>query len=450
MALAVPASVENALAVGAIRHGHEVVARSASAHELAERVVLARPDLALVVASERYLSEQLVAECDGAGVRLTVVTTSDAEYRYATSLGLVDTVEFDAASLASLGEDPMAVDLVAADACWRRIEEATALRVRPTEPPPVAPAAPEAPRRGAVIAVWGPAGSPGRTTLSIAIAAEIAAAGFSVALADADTHGASIAPTLGMLDESPGFAAACRLAGTDNLTLSELERIGQRYRSGHSGFWVLTGIGRPARWPELSATRVAAAIARCREWVDFTVIDTGASLETDEEISTDLQAPRRNAATLTALAEADRVVAVGAADPVGLSRLLRAHVDLLELVDPTRVIVAMNRLRASAIGPGPAAQVEQTLARFGGISAAAMIPHDQAGVDAAVLTGRTIADAAPRSSARAAIRALVQSQLLPPAPATRRRAARPRADRLALDGVNALRSRARAGSLDRG
>jgi MinD-like ATPase involved in chromosome partitioning or flagellar assembly len=273
----------------------------------------------------------------------------------------------------------------------------------------------DGPASGSIIAVWGPAGAPGRTTIAINVAAELAAAGHSVALADVDTYSGSIAPALGLLDEAPGFAAACRLAGTDALTRGELERIGQRYGSGRSGFWVLTGIGRPSRWPELSAQRVAATLQQCRLWVDYTVVDTGFSLEHDEEISSDLFAPRRNAASITALREADRVIAVGSADPVGLSRFLRAHVDLIETVAEGRVLVAMNKLRASAIGLNPVGQVAQTLSRFGGIDSAAMIPYDAPGLDAAILSGRTLGDAAPKSQARVAIRDLVTSRLLTPA-----------------------------------
>jgi MinD-like ATPase involved in chromosome partitioning or flagellar assembly len=297
------------------------------------------------------------------------------------------------------------------DAPWADLEKE--LSVIPARMAAPTTAGPTSSTRGTVIAVWGPAGAPGRTTVAINLAAELAAAGHSVALADVDTYSGSIAPALGMLDEAPGFAAACRLAGADGLNRGELERIGQRYSSGRGSFWVLTGIGRPSRWPELSAARVAATLAQCREWVDFTVVDTGFSLEHDEEISSDLFAPRRNAAGITALREADRVVAVGAADPVGLSRFLRAHVDLLETVAEGRVLVAMNKLRASAIGLNPVGQVAQTLSRFGGIESAAMIPHDAPALDAAILHGRTLADAAPKSVARVAIRDLVASRLLP-------------------------------------
>ena len=150
--------------------------------------------------------------------------------------------------------------------------------------------------------MWGPAGAPGRTTTAIALAAELAAAGLRVALVDADTIGAAVAPSLGLLDEAPGLAAACRLAAAGALTGAELDRVAQRYRCARGELLVLTGIGRPARWPELSADRVTKVLEQCRSWADHTVVDTGFNLEADEEIVSDLFAPRRNAATLAARA----------------------------------------------------------------------------------------------------------------------------------------------------
>jgi MinD-like ATPase involved in chromosome partitioning or flagellar assembly len=394
--MALPLEVEDRLATEAVRHGHEIVARCASAHELASRIEASVPDVAIVAATERHLTSSLLAVCDDAGVRILPLVAGEVDRRYAASLGLMESADLTSE--------------------WPALEkELAVITVRPATPEaPVTPSS-----GGVVIAVWGPAGAPGRTTVAINIAAELAAAGRTVALADVDTYSGSIAPALGMLDEAPGFAAACRLAGADSLNRTELERIGQRYSFGHTSFWVLTGIGRPNRWPELSSARVAATLQQCREWVDFTVVDTGFSLEHDEEISSDLFAPRRNAASITTLREADRVIAVGAADPVGLSRFLRAHVDLVETVAEGRVIVAMNKIRASAIGLNPIGQVTQTLSRFGGIESAAMIPYDASGLDAAILTGRTLADAAPRSPVRAAIRDLVTTRLLPQ-PAGRR------------------------------
>ena len=397
IAFALPLEIEDRLASDAVRHGHEIVARCSTAHELAARIDAIRPDIAIVASTERHLTSRLLAVCDDAGVRVLALVSGEVDRRHSAALGLLETA--DAASE------------------WSALD--TMLGIAPPRPEPVAE--PSRSSSGTVIAVWGPAGAPGRTTVAINVAAELAAAGASVVLADVDTYSGSIAPSLGLLDEAPGFAAACRLAGADSLSRPELERIGQRYQSGHASFWVLTGIGRPSRWPELSAGRVSATIAECRTWVDYTVLDVGFSLENDEEISSDLFAPRRNAASITALRAADRVIAVGAADPVGLSRFLRAHVDLVETVAAGRVIVAMNKIRASAIGLNPLGQVAQTLSRFGGIDSAAMIPLDQPALDAAILTGKTLADVAPRSPVRVAIRDLVASRLLPPVPASRPR-----------------------------
>ena len=132
----------------------------------------------------------------------------------------------------------------------------------------------------------------------------------------------------------------------------------------------------------------------------------------DEELSSDLAAPRRNAATLEALRAADHVVAVASADPIGLSRFLRSHAELLDLTDARKVTVVVNKVRTSAIGPGAAGQVRQTLSRFGGIEDAVLVPWDVGAFDAAILGGRTLAEAAPRSAARVAIRQLVAERLV--------------------------------------
>ena len=394
IALALPVALEDRISDDALRHGHDIAARSVSALELASLVGSLKPDIVIASSEPRYLTDRVLAACDDAGVRIIALATDDAARRHAATLGLYESL--DAASP------------------WPEIEAVIDGARR--EPAPKRRRA----ERGSVIAVWGPSGSPGRTTVAISIAAELASLGHTVALADVDTHGASIAPALGMLDEAPGFAAACRLAGTDTLTHLELERIAQRYESALGGFWVLTGIGRPSRWPELSGERVAATIRQCRTWVDYTILDTSSSLENDEEISSDLFAPRRNAAAVTAVHEADSIVAVGSADPVGLSRFLRAHVDMVETASTSDVTVVMNRIRASAIGMNPNGQVTQTLSRFGGIESPVLVPHDQAGLDGAVLSGRTLADSAPRSPARVAIRTLVTSRLVPePPPVTR-------------------------------
>ncbi|WP_052521519.1 AAA family ATPase [Agreia bicolorata] len=292
---------------------HDIVARVGSAHDLIDVLRGCAVDGVVVSATRRHLTLEVLAEADEAGVRIVAVAGDDAERRYALSLGLFEVVD--------------------ARGPWSDIEVLLRGGIA------VSLGAPAQRGAGTVIAVWGPAGAPGRTTVAIQLASELAFRGRTVALVDADTYGGAVAPSLGMLDESPSFAAACRLASRDSLTLAELERIASRYASPRSEFWILSGIGRASRWPELGADRVTSVLSTCRQWVDYVVVDTGFNLETDEEIASDMFAPRRNAATLAALRQADHVVAVGAADPIGLSRFLRAHVDLLEQVETAQISV---------------------------------------------------------------------------------------------------------------
>ena len=410
LALAVDRPTEDRLLVDILENGHTVLARAQTASALIEALRRGEPQVVLVGAHRDTLTAELITACDDRGIRVIALAGGAQDRRYAAALGLYEVVD--------------------SGAPWEQIEAllgagAVPLRVGGTRP------AAAMPHLGEVIVVWGPCGAPGRTTLAINIAAEIAAAGHTVVLADVDSYSGSVAPALGMLDEAPGFAAACRLAGSDSLTESELERIAQRYNSPQGAFWVLTGIARPSRWPELSADRVTRTLETLRHWVDYVVVDTGFNLESDEELSSDLFAPRRNAATLTCLRAADHVVACGLADPVGMARFLRAWVDLTDVLHESatsgnRVSVVMNRVRTSAVGLNPRGQVVGALRRFGGIDAPILVPHDQAGADAAVLTGRTLRDAAPKSAAREGIRRFVLAEVLPRPEPVRLRERHPR------------------------
>jgi MinD-like ATPase involved in chromosome partitioning or flagellar assembly len=399
--LALSATDSDRMSAEAQRYGHRVVAESADADALAPQIAATKPAVVIAAASAPHLSSRLVAACDAHGVRLVVVGDSARERRFAAGLGVVDPVPGPPAwTLLTPGSGiPIAsappsttITLPPPSPSSHEVAEETTLR------PPR-----RVVERGSVVVVWGPGGAPGRTSLAIALAGELAATGVSVALADADTHGAAVAPSLGLLDEAPGFAAACRLAGTGSLTTAELDRVASTHRGG---FRVLTGIGRPARWPELTAERVGGVLDAVRGWAGMTIVDVAASLEQDEELVSDVAAPRRNAATIEALRRADRIVAVGAADPVGLARLLRGHSELLDHVTPDRVTVVVNKVRSGTIGLDPAAQVRSTLERFGGVAPTHLVPWDPAGFDAALLSGRSLPEAAPRSPARAVIRKL--------------------------------------------
>jgi MinD-like ATPase involved in chromosome partitioning or flagellar assembly len=274
---------------------------------------------------------------------------------------------------------------------------------------------------GRLIAVWGPTGAPGRTTVAVGLAGELAATGVETLLADADVYGGVVAQVLGLLDESPGLAAAARLANSGSLDLAGLARLAARVEPG---LRVLTGMSRAERWPELRPAALERVWELARRLAPVTVVDCGFCLEQDEELVFDAAAPRRNGATLATLAGADVVVAVGAADPVGVQRLVRGLAELREAVPDVVPRVVLNRVRRGATGGAPHTQLRDALRRYAGVAEVALVPDDRDAVDAAVLQGRRLGEVAPGSAARRALAALAAELTDHPAPARRRRGRR--------------------------
>ncbi len=251
---------------------------------------------------------------------------------------------------------------------------------------------------GQLVAVWGPTGSPGRSTVAVNVAAELARVEPTL-LIDADTYGASIAQMLAVLDEAPGIAAATRAADNGTLDRSVLARLA---RQTHPQLRVLTGLPRADRWPELREHAIGDVLAQATDLVPWTIVDVAFCLEQDEEISFDTAAPRRNGVTLRVLEAADQVVLVGTADPIGLQRLVRAIGDLREHTQAPCLVV-VTRVRASAVGRDPKRRICEVLARFAGIEGVHLVPEDQDGMDAALLAGGTLSEIRPASPARAAL-----------------------------------------------
>lgn len=401
-------------------------------------------DVVVLQASRDTLTADVVKLCDRRGVRIAPLSAAPGDERIAGLFGLPPAMPVDVEPwrLAESLETPRLAS-ARVEPAPRQTQGAShgEVALPPVIPhfdawPPEPESAPGERLLGAdgprVVVVWGPAGSPGRTTIAIDLAVELARGGRHVGLVDADSHAPSLALVLGLADEGPGFAAACRQAELGGLDARELTRISTPL--GRSGVDVLTGVNRPSRWPELSDARVTAALAACRDWAEHTVVDVASPLERDEEIVSDLAGPRRNAATLAALRSADLVVAVVGADPVGVSRFLRAYPDLRSTIGATPVAVVANRLRGGALGIDARGQTRRTLDRFAGIEDVWFVPSDPKAADASLLAARPIAEVAPRSAFALALRRFVGEAVVPPAeraaPRTPRR--RPRRKREAL------------------
>ncbi|WP_251150303.1 hypothetical protein [Cellulosimicrobium sp. Marseille-Q4280] len=400
--------------------GLQVTRRCADVVELRAAAAAGAGQVGVVSADLPAFDREVVGELHGHGVRV---------------VGLAPTGSWEESRLRALGVD-VVVDLAAsADSLLEAVRAVVArppVAVAPEGPhgtPAPAPVGVEPARRvGRVVAVWGPTGAPGRTTVAVNLAAELAGPPSSprrgsrrdrrpaevelpavaptgpesgVLLVDADTYGGSVAQHLGMLDESPGLAAAARSAGHGALDATGLQALAPAVVPR---LQVLTGLARAARWPELPGPSLDVVWDVARSVADWTVLDCGFGIESDELLTYDTRAPQRNAATLSALGAADVVVVVGGADPVSLQRLVRALDELDETgaaAGALRVVV-VNRVRSGVVGPRPERAVREALARYAGVDDLQAVPEDRS-LDLALREGRVLAEVAPASPARRAL-----------------------------------------------
>lgn len=255
-------------------------------------------------------------------------------------------------------------------------------------------------RPGKVIAVWGPAGAPGRSTVALGLADELSRRGHPTLLIDADPYGGAQAAMLGLLDESPGIAAACRAAGAGTLDVAALARTCLQVAPS---LRLLTGISRSDRWPELRPAGIETVLEQARALATVTIVDCGFCIEEDEELSYDSLAPRRNAATTTVLEHADEVLLVTGCDPVRVARGIRAVQELRELLPDITPHVIANQARSGVLHTDVATGISDAFEQYVGLTLSHVLPYDRKACDAALLRAQMVAEVAPSSPLRKAL-----------------------------------------------
>lgn len=233
-----------------------------------------------------------------------------------------------------------------------------------------------------VVAIAGPAGSPGRTTLTLALAHRAARRGLSTLVIDADTLAPGIVYLLGLSDESAGVAAAAYRAQQgeiDEVALADLvEHTGW-------GFDVLTGIGDASRWREISVEAVDALLAVARRAYDLVLVDTAPALD-GPDAPASYFGPGRDDARRGVLEAADRTVVVGAGDPLGMRRLVAYVRDFP--CDTCEVVV--NRLDRAGSGVAAERGARHILARYAHIERSHIVRRDTDAAARAVLDARPV------------------------------------------------------------
>lgn len=243
-------------------------------------------------------------------------------------------------------------------------------------PPPPFPAS-RAPA-GKLVAVWGPKGSPGRTSLSIEIASQLSRAEPETILIDGDPYGGDVLQLLGIVEELPTVVWAARAAAKEELDVLQLTLALRR--AGLNGPIVLAGIPRADLAAEVSGFGWRQLLSVSRDAFRFSVCDVGFCIEPPTSMFSDGEG--RNHMARAALREADVVVAVCRADDVGIKQFLWSFEQLLDIVPRDRVVVVANRVRQ-----GTEAEVGEVIRRYADKRPAAYVPERPAEFAEAVRFG---------------------------------------------------------------
>lgn len=352
------------------RHDAEVVLRCVDRVELLAAIRGASPDLVVCVGSPVWLDRETCDEAVAARIPVVGLSSSADDAESLSRLGIL-------VLPATAGVDRV----LAVGASGDALPEAPAAIARSFG------------ARGRVVSVWGPKGAPGRSTVAVELAAELAGSGAATVLVDADTYGGDLAQMLGVVDELPTIVWACRAAArSDADPLDGVRRVGPR------GPALVAGITRADLWRDVGEFGWRELLTHLRGSFDHVVVDVGFCLE---ENSSPLGGDGRNAVARAAVRDSDRVLAVCRCDPLGLKSFLWAYSALGELVDEERILVCANRVL-----PGEEGAVADLLLRHGARRPSAYLPDDPGAFRVALSRGLPVRDLAPGSATARAVRDL--------------------------------------------
>ena len=267
-------------------------------------------------------------------------------------------------------------------------------------------------RLGKIVTVWGTHGAPGRSTIAFNLAALAAQQSQQVCLIDADTYAPSLDALMALEDTGSGLAILCSDADRAQLDEKKAGAIMERVPLKNGTFDFLSGITSSSRWPEVRARAFSEVLEWLKHRYDLVICDVAAPIEVDEELTFDGPAPRRNAATLTALACSDRVIALGEADVIGLPRLINLAREVQSRPDlfapETDVQYWLNRSRREAAGFNPETKMRDNWARYLSVPLTGVIPYERKVMDRLRRNGEALLEVASRHAVVQSLEAMLE------------------------------------------
>jgi MinD-like ATPase involved in chromosome partitioning or flagellar assembly len=189
-----------------------------------------------------------------------------------------------------------------------------------------------------VYAIWGPHGSPGKSTIALNLAFEISQTKRTL-LVDLDLTAPAQSLLLGLTEPAPGITAVARLIRQGRLTSEELQRLSIQIKHRNSKLRLLPGLSNPNRWNEITEDTVVQLIRIAKLDFECIVIDLSSSLE--ENLTTAQSPTTRNGATRAALQQASQTITVIKNTRLSLQNYANQFIELQNLNKTRHLVINM-------------------------------------------------------------------------------------------------------------
>ncbi len=241
-----------------------------------------------------------------------------------------------------------------------------------------------------VYAVWGPHGSPGKSTIALNLAFELAQTKRTL-LVDLDLEAPALAILLGLTEPAPGLTAVARLIRQGRLSSEELQRLSLQIRHRKANLRLLPGLSSPNRWNEITEDTVVQLLRIAKLDFECIILDLSSALE--ENLTTAQSPTTRNGATRAALQQANQAITVIKNTKVSLQNYANQFIELQNL----------NKNRKLVINMAENDKLPSVIKQLTKESIAQKIPRDETSLTLAESQGLPLAITRRKSPARIAI-----------------------------------------------
>ncbi len=260
-----------------------------------------------------------------------------------------------------------------------------------------------------LVAILGTTGAPGRSSIAIALASELAGTGQDTLLIDADVASPSLAILLGADNETSGLSAACRLAERDSLNGQTLQQVSHQVGPG---FWLLAGAGITTAMSSPRDAAIAKVLEVARLNYASVVVDASGGELAEDALSAALGpqrlGPHGGGLSVSLTQAADSIVVCAVPTPLGLSRLMATLSLLVDEKTSASITVALNKCPRRKLKP-LVDEVTQLLKTHASAQPVVGVALDRRGFAKAELEAKSLTALCPRSPTRKGIRRLRDS-----------------------------------------